>query len=173
MRLDRRAFLMGLGGVALTGCKKSPPPPVAASPGSPKSAPPPPDKVPADTLDAALERIVPGAARAQVRRYMNLQLELPHFKNLGGMVMHGAKLLEKVARREAGGPFQSLDDSAQDQLLSRFQRGDVKTKFPTSKWFAIVHAFALEGWLGDPKHGGNAAGSGWKDIGWEQQCPTG
>ncbi len=173
MRLDRRAFLMGLGGVALTGCKRSPDP-AAPRPGAPPTSPTPgPPARTADTLDAALERIVPGAAKAQVRRYVDRQLALPHFAGLQGLVRHGTKLLEKVARREAGGPFQTLDAASQDELLARFQTGQVKTKFPTAKWFAVVHAFALEGWLGDPKHGGNADRRGWKAIGWELQCPTG
>jgi hypothetical protein len=124
-------------------------------------------------LDAALERIVPGAGDAKVRRYIDGQLELPHFSGLKRMVLHGSKLLDKVARREAGGPFMGLAGEVQDQLLTRFQAGQVKTKFPTAKWFAVVHAFALEGWLGDPNHGGNAEGQGWKSIGWELQCPTG
>ena len=180
MILSRRAFLVGLGGVALTGCKKDAPAPARpAPPAKPPAKPQPPaakpatSQGPADTLDHALERLVPGAAELQVRRYIDGQLGLPHFKNLGRMVTHGAKLLEKVARREGGGPFAGLDGATQDQLLARFQTGRIKTKFPTAKWFSVVHTFALEGWLGDPKHGGNAGGQGWKGIGWEMQCPTG
>lgn len=177
MRLDRRGFLLGLGGVALTRCKKerSAPAPASVSPRASPAAAPAPAAAPvtADTLDALLDRLIPAAGDARVRRYFDRQLAEPHFKQLGGMVRHGVKLLDKVALREGGGAFVALPDASKDQLLARFQAGDIRTKFPTAKWFAIVHTLALEGWLGDPSHGGNADGRGWGAIGWQLQCPTG
>lgn len=168
--MKRRTFLLA-GAATLTlpvlSCEKKPKP--AAPDASTADAPPPyeyqffnPGEV--VTLDAVLARLFPdgdpsGAPSfrdANVGPYIDGQLILPDFRGLERMMRGGFEFLQTVSARRFGGPFDSRPADIQDQILTQFQTGQVSgLKFPQARWFATFHAFALEGFWGDPKYGGN------------------
>jgi gluconate 2-dehydrogenase gamma chain len=118
---------------------------------------------PTDTsavLEAAAERILPGAREAKVGRFIERQLatdlaELrPAFEQL-------ARLLDGWSRPKT---FLALGAEEQDALLDRLSRG----RFPQDALFRALHTITLEGVLSDPAHGGNDGQAGWKSIGFPE-----
>ena len=131
------------------------------------------------TLDAVLGRLFPiddpsGAPSyrdANVGPYIDKQLVLPDFRGLERMMHGGMEFLQTVAVRRFGGTFDSRQPEVQDELLTQFQTGQVKgLQFPQARWFATFHAFALEGYWGDPKYGGNHDEGAWKWVAINPHC---
>ncbi len=137
-----------------------------------------PDEVP--TLQAALNRILPrsgtygfpGAEETQVIRYVDRQLSLPHFRGFARLTRHGLKFLDRVARKEKGAMrFHLLPPQQQDEVLSMFQTQSVPgLRFPSARFFEILWTFALEGYFGHPRHGGNAGRLAWNAIHFDPGC---
>ena len=123
-------------------------------------------------IEAMLERLLPsnvppgtpGAKEAQVLRYLDGQLQKPYFHGFQRLVGTGARYLDLVARKEHHLPFARLTPAQQDDQLRRFQTGRIPIRFPLARFFGSVWSFALEGFLGDPKYGGNAGGIVWQSI---------
>jgi gluconate 2-dehydrogenase gamma chain len=92
-----------------------------------------------DTLDALLERILPGAVAAGVRRYVDERA-----------------YRDGLAELEARG-FAGLSAHEQDEILLSLE-GD--------PFFELVRRHVLEGMFGDPRWGGNADGAGWELLGY-------
>jgi hypothetical protein len=111
-------------------------------------------------LEAAAERILPGALEAKVGRFIERQLaadlaELrPAFEQL-------ARLLDAWSRPRG---FVSLAPEEQDALLERLAHG----RFPQDALFRALHGLTLEGFLSDPAHGGNDGQFGWRSIGFPE-----
>jgi gluconate 2-dehydrogenase gamma chain len=75
-----------------------------------------------------------------------------------------AALNADAARLRAGARFADLDDSQQDELLARLdERAD--------PFFRRLVLDTLEGFYGDPRHGGNDDAVSWRMIGFPG--PTG
>jgi hypothetical protein len=94
------------------------------------------------TLAAVLERLVPGAAEAQVMRYVE-RVATGH----RDVYLAGLALLEG---------FVSLPLAEQDAALARLEGGE---------FFELVRLHAIQGMFGDPVHGGNAGYAGWDLLG--------
>ena len=182
-----QATLTGWTWLGLSACRdRSPARPEAA----PKAASRAPAPTPATkslrvaearTLEAALERLLPsgvpvgtpGARQAKVIDYLDRQLAEPHFRGFLQLLQRGAKLLEQVSIREVKGPFHSQSDAIQDAILTRFQAGTISgTRYPTQRFFAVLHSFGLEGFLGHPRYGGNADRLVWRSLGLDPHCPN-
>jgi gluconate 2-dehydrogenase gamma chain len=121
------------------------------------------------TLAAALERLIPsdehapGAREIRVERYITESLAGPLREQLP-IYERGLLALDAEARSARGLGFAELDPDSLDGLLSRFERGDVP--WPNAQeFFELLRAHAIEGFLGDPRHGGNAGKAGWTLIG--------
>ena len=187
--IERRTFLVGsaatLTTLTLSACK--PKAPSTSQPDAAAEPTPPPHTygfyAPAEviTLDAVLGRIFPendptGAPsfrEANVGPYIDSQLQLPDFRGLGRMMHGGMEFLQAVSTRRFGGTFDSRESSVQDEILGQFQTGAVKgLKFPQARWFATFHAFALEGYWGDPSYGGNRDRAVWKWVGINPKCSS-
>jgi hypothetical protein len=55
----------------------------------------------------------------------------------------------------------------QDGLITRFVDNTVRPDgFSMQTFLRAVMALTLEGYLGDPRHGGNAGGIGWRVVGY-------
>lgn len=125
------------------------------------------------TLEAMLERLIPsnvppgtpGARETRVIRYLDRQLKEKQFAGFEGLVRGGLRYLDLVAKKEHHARFADLGHDAQDDILARFQVGRIRVHFPLPRFFIIVETFALEGFLGAPKHGGNAHCLAWSSIG--------
>lgn len=127
------------------------------------------------TLEAMLERLLPsnvpkgtpGAKEAHVLRYVDGQLTDPHFHAFRPLVRGGVHFLDLVARHDHHLPFARLAAEGQDEILRRFQVGRIPVRFPVARFFEVIRVLSLEGFLGDPKHGGNAGGIVWDSIGFD------
>ena len=94
------------------------------------------------TLAAVLERLIPGAADAQVVRYVERVLE-----------EHRDLYAEGLA---ALAGFASLEPVQQDARLATIEG---------SAFFELVRLYAIQGMFADPAHGGNAGFAGWDLLG--------
>ena len=103
-------------------------------------------------------------------QYVERQLAEPQFAPFYGLVKKGAIMLERVAMTESKTRFAALEPAAQDDLLRRFQAGKIATKFPTAKFFEVLHTLAFEGFMGAPKYGGNRDKIAWRSIGFDPRC---
>jgi hypothetical protein len=96
-----------------------------------------------DTLDALLDRLLPGAVEGGVRRYIE-QID-------AGEVYAGG-----LAGLEAQG-FATLSAGEQDAILAGLEG---------EPFFELVRKHVLEGMFGDPRWGGNADRAGWELLGY-------
>lgn len=127
----------------------------------------------ARTLEAICERIIPtdqdpGAAWAGVVTFIDRQLVGPYRKfrkayqrgiagtNTAGMMMFGK-------------PFVSLSARQQDAVLQSMDEGRAPGdggKQPSAKsFFEMVANHTMQGYYGDPRHGGNRDRVSWKMLG--------
>jgi hypothetical protein len=69
------------------------------------------------------------------------------------LIPTGFDVLEETARRERGSSFVTLDSEAQDDLLSRSERGDIRGPdgFDPASWFTRVRELVLLGYGSDPR----------------------
>jgi hypothetical protein len=162
---------------ALAGCRatESPPP---ASPDAAPLAPPWPRNLPDDAREvvaAMAERILPsdagpGAREARVIDFIDAQLGTPELAALRPLVLAGARLVDRWAHTEHHARFVALDGAGKDAVLDALAHGRISVEpalasFPQAGFFGLVHTLTVEGFLADPRHGGNADGVGWRAIG--------
>jgi gluconate 2-dehydrogenase subunit 3-like protein len=124
-------------------------------------------------LEAATARILPsddgpGAREANVIGFIDRQLGTPELAPIANLIALAAKLLDRWARTRHGGDLAALPPAQQDEVLADLAAGTIPAKaFPQREVFRLLHNLTLEGFLGDPKHGGNQAMVGWTAIGFE------
>lgn len=114
------------------------------------------------TLEALCEQIVPtdqtpGAAWAGVVNYVDRQLMGP-FRRQRDTYRGGLAALDQAAIQFAGAPFASLEPARQQALLSGLQ-GDLR------RFFTMVIGHTMQGYYGDPRHGGNREAVSWRMLG--------
>ena len=164
MTCDRRCFLRDsvvLGGAAvgapvLTHCAK-------------RSTPDVPSAFSADelrTLSALVEHVLPsddepGAREAGCAAYIYIQLALPEFQAVLKMFQRGIQMVEAKARQRGVDGFPILDLAARDEVLRDLER--LRTRgFSGPHFLHRLVVMTLEGFLCDPRHGGNRGGVGWR-----------
>lgn len=170
MKPSRREFLVAATALPIA-CKSAPPPA-------------PPDPFPgleyfvateARIMDAWLEQLIPsgggkpGARDARVLYYIDKQLTLPTFQAVARGVRRAGVILQRAATKQGVVHFADLDPASQRELLTRLQTNQLDGN--TSKVFEVFLLLALEGYLGDPKYGGNKDGIVWAALGESPACP--
>jgi gluconate 2-dehydrogenase gamma chain len=177
--VNRREFIvevvwasMGASLVLVGGCQAH----REATPATPSDAgaPKPPPAAPGHffnalelaTLTAACERILPrddepGATDLGVPAYVDRILTDDIMVNWREPLRRGLADLEERARQRGGASFTALADVAQDELMAEMETA---TRGPTG-FFARLMRLTFEGAFGDPRHGGNRDGLGWKLLG--------
>jgi hypothetical protein len=120
------------------------------------------------TLLAAIERVLPGAVEAGVQDHMAYWLTRDrHFATYVKPFKAGLAQLDAVGREVGGKRFHELRSAEQDEVFKRFQSGKVRVgKRDGAKFFENLVTFTIEGFLADPKYGGNRNEVGWKFIGY-------
>lgn len=118
-------------------------------------------------LAATLARIIPtdrdpGAAEADVVEYVDRELARPEYAAVKGAVLAGLTALGRRSMRAAKAGFEALSAAEQDQILHETQRSGDRGK----DFLFVVTVLAIEGFLGDPRWGGNKGGAGWRFIGY-------
>lgn len=127
----------------------------------------------ARTLAAVCDQIIPpdqdaGAAWAGVVNYIDRQLCGP-YRRLRETYRAGIAAIDESSRRLYSRAFADLDPGPQVDFLHRVEAGDV----PRDIWkqvspaifFGFVVDHTMQGYYGDPRHGGNRDGASWKVLG--------
>ena len=114
------------------------------------------------TLEALCEQIIPsdqtpGAAQAGVVNFIDLQLTGPYRKHRN-TYRRGLAALDQATQQLAGKPFAALDPPRQTEFLVNLQ-GDNR------RFFGMVVTHTMQGYYGDPRHGGNVDAVSWRMLG--------
>jgi len=114
----------------------------------------------ARTLEAVLERLIPeddgpGARQAGVIHYIDRQLTT-HFAQHRKTYRNGLSMIERLA----GGCLADAPLQRQEELVSELERNRV-----TQPFFDLVLAHAMQGFYGNPRHGGNREFLSWRMLG--------
>ncbi len=115
------------------------------------------------TLEAVTERIVPadrdpGARQAGVVDYIENTLGTYEAEH-APLYVDGIQELDKLARERFGAQaFVRLPAEQQDQILAHLEE-------ERSPFFALLVEHTMQGFYGDPRHGGNRNRVSWKMIG--------
>jgi gluconate 2-dehydrogenase gamma chain len=149
----------------------------------------------ARAVEAAVARLIPaddigpGAKEAGVAAFIDLQLASAwgigdHFYSQGpflaGTPQQGYQLaftpsqmfrlgfagLDRSARKAHGAAFADLAPAQQDALLAQAESGKLDFgTLPSATFFSALLDITMEGFFGDPIHGGNRDKVGWKLVG--------
>jgi gluconate 2-dehydrogenase gamma chain len=127
----------------------------------------------ARTLAAICDQIIPpdehpGAAWAGVVNYIDRQLCGP-FRHLRDSYRTGLAAVDQSSRALYGMTFAVLDETRQLDLLRLMEQG----RAPSEAWqqnssadfFALLVDHTMQGFYGDPRHGGNRDRISWKMLG--------
>ena len=124
------------------------------------------------TASAAADRILPrdeepGAVDLGVPYYMDRQLADPDLDEWKKAFMGGLRVLNRQAKKQHNKLFHELPTEEQDQMLARWQAGASGEQ----RFFAVLMNLTFEGAFGDPTHGGNKDGAGFRMVGFEPGPP--
>jgi gluconate 2-dehydrogenase gamma chain len=120
------------------------------------------------TASAACERILPrdedpGAIDLGVPAYLDGALAFDDHAHQAAAFREGLRGLDEGSRRRSGKPFHEASSIDQDNLLDDWQDGT-----PVQAAFVrMLMTLTMEGAFGDPSHGGNRGGQGWRLLGFE------
>ncbi|MGB9487703.1 MAG: gluconate 2-dehydrogenase subunit 3 family protein, partial [Terriglobia bacterium] len=136
------------------------------------------------TVAAICERIIPadqdpGAMEAGVVNFIDLQLMGP-CKRHRASYRQGIRGLEQTSLKRFGHRFTELGPERQDEFLKELERvaaeetrkglsaatGETRKKRPSSEdFFSLILSHTMQGFYGDPRHGGNRGRVSWKMLG--------
>jgi gluconate 2-dehydrogenase gamma chain len=116
----------------------------------------------ADLVEAITAQIVPtdgdpGAREAGVVRYIDKQLK-GFFRRHQQTYREGLAAIEALAHPQR---FVDLEFAAQTALLERVEKGSGAER----RVFDLLVSHTMQGFYGDPRHGGNRNGVSWKMLG--------
>ena len=126
----------------------------------------------ARTLASMVDQIVPpdqdaGAAWAGVVNYIDRQLCGP-FQSLQNTYRQGLAGVDQSSQSLYGRLFADLESSQQIEVLrqleSRKAPGPAWKQQSSSEFFSAVVDHTMQGYYGDPRHGGNREGVSWKML---------
>ena len=110
----------------------------------------------------------PGAAWAGVVNYIDRQLCGP-LKRLRGAYRAGIAGVNQSSRTLYGVEFAELAAKKQIEVLTLMEEGrapgEAWTQISSQEFFGHVVDQTMQGFYGDPRHGGNRDGAGWKMLG--------
>ncbi len=126
----------------------------------------------AHTLEAVCDRIIPadqdpGAAWAGTVNYIDLQLVGPYRRHQKAY-RQGLVGLDETSREKFGKAFTALPPNEQDEILKALEKGDAPgetwKKRSSKQFFAMFVRHTMEGFYGDPRHGGNRDRVSWRMV---------
>ncbi len=127
----------------------------------------------ARTLAAICDQIIPpdehpGAAWAGVVNYIDRQLCGP-LQHLRPTYRQGLACVEKSSRVRYGASFATTAEAKQIELLTLMEQGhapsEVWKQNSSAEFFSLLVDHTMQGFYGDPRHGGNREGASWKMLG--------
>jgi gluconate 2-dehydrogenase gamma chain len=118
------------------------------------------------TVDAVVETILPGAEDAGVPDYMAYWLAQKPFESTRRYLLRGLREIDKRAARQFKQPFAGCKRQEREAVLKPFAEGKVNAKqLNGAIFYQQLVELTLEGYLSDPKYGGNRKRVGWRFIG--------
>ena len=126
----------------------------------------------ARVLEAICERIIPadqdpGAAWAGVANYIDRQLEGP-YRKLRKTYHQGLAGTDATARAMFDKPLADLKPDQQDVVLQSMEKGSAQGEqwknVSAKTFFNMVVSHTMQGFYGDPRHGGNRDRVSWKML---------
>jgi gluconate 2-dehydrogenase gamma chain len=124
-------------------------------------------------LAAISDQIIPpdqdaGASWAGVVNFIDRQLCGP-YESLKATYRRGLSGVDESCRALYGKVFAEMDSSQQVQLLQQLEHGkasgSVWKQVSSSEFFGYLVDHTMQGFYGDPRHGGNREGVSWKMLG--------
>lgn len=109
----------------------------------------------------------PGARDAGVVHYIDLQLTR-WFRRYQKEYRTALAGIDRWARAHGGPGFAGLAPSAREEMLALMEQGQAdRAYFPDGgkSAFELVLAHTMQGFYGNPRHGGNRGYASWKMIG--------
>jgi gluconate 2-dehydrogenase gamma chain len=125
------------------------------------------------TVAAMCERIIPadqdpGATEAGVVNFIDLQLMGP-YKRFRTKYRQGILGVDQASLQMFGHRFAELSSERQDEVLKKLEDGRVGGEawklFPSKDFFSLILSHTMQGFYGDPRHGGNRGRVSWKMLG--------
>jgi gluconate 2-dehydrogenase gamma chain len=110
----------------------------------------------------------PGALEAGVPDYIDCMLASTPIERQKQDFLAGLASFDRQAKANFGGAYPDLREEFQDEMLKRFQFSRFTGE---QKFFNELLVLTLEGFLGDPRYGGNRDKVGWKFTGFEPPMP--
>ena len=126
----------------------------------------------ARTLAAMSDQIIPpdhdaGAVWAGVVNYIDRQLCGP-YKTLQTVYRKGLAGVDQTSQLAYGRIFADLESHQQIEMLHHLEDGNASgaawKEFSSSEFFAYVVDHTMQGFYGDPRHGGNRDGVSWRML---------
>ena len=123
----------------------------------------------ARTLAAICERIIPadqdpGAAWAGVVTFIDRQLTGP-YRHMRKTYQSGLAGANTTSRAMFGKAFVGLTAPQQDAVLQSLEKGEAPGDAASAKaFFELVVTHTMQGFYGDPRHGGNRERMSWKML---------
>jgi len=127
----------------------------------------------ARTLAAVCDCLIPpdtdpGAEWAEVVNYIDVQLCGP-YRKLRASYRQGIANLEQTSTRRFGRSLAALKAEEQTALLRDLEQGnapkEIWADISPREFFEMVLAHTMQGYYGDPRHGGNRERASWKMLG--------
>ncbi len=127
----------------------------------------------AKTVAAITERLIPGddapgAAWAGVTNYIDRHL-VGHFEKYEKTYRLGLIGVENLSSARHGKPFIQLTAAGQDDVLTAMESGqspaDIWPPAQAREFFNLLLAHTMQGFYGDPRHGGNREAASWRMLG--------
>ena len=112
----------------------------------------------AKTVDAICEQIIPadqgpGASGAGVVHFIDFQLT-KHYKKHQAAYRKGIADVDAASRGRFGKLFAELAKEQQTEILADLESNE-------SEFFTLIRAHTMQGFYGDPRHGGNRGEVSW------------
>lgn len=166
--LTRREMLFGLAGVGLFGGCRTEEDPKPIRPTSSQKYTQvlvfTPEQMP--TIDAVADTILPGAKVAGVSDFIAYWLAQKPFEETRRFLLRGLKIIDRQAIRQLEQRFDACPRERREGMLKAFSENKVKEKgFNSALFYQQLVELTLEGYLSDPKYGGNRDRAGWTFIG--------
>lgn len=126
-----------------------------------------------ETAGAICDRIIPadqdpGAAAAGVVNYIDLQLTGP-YKKYQRVYRQGLAGVDQASESRHGKLFAALSPDEQDRLLAEMDAGKLAAgalnQTLAKRFFDMICDHTMQGYYGDPRHGGNREYASWRMLG--------
>ena len=119
-------------------------------------------------VEAVSARIIPstetpGAREAEVVVFIDGMLAT-YYASQQGAYREGLQRLSELSRGRFGREFCDLQARDQDDLLALLASGEVPPWAAAAGFFEMVRIHTIEGFLSDPKYGGNRDRVGWSGL---------